>query len=876
MKKTLKITGIVLGSILVILILLPFAFEGKLAEIVKSEANKTIKAKLDFKTLDLSFIRHFPKATIGLEELSITGRGVFEKDTLLAADELSISVNLMSIFGNGGFEVSRILIDKGDIKLKVLKSGEVNWDIMVPDSTKAQEAESPSSFKLKLKEITASKTNFSYTDLQGNMVFSINDLGGNCSGDMVADVTTLALDVEAAEMNFTMDKVPYLHKINTKLKGEIAADLKNSKYTFSHNVCQLNALEAEVQGWFAMPAKGFDMDLKIATPQLSFKQVLSIVPGMFTKDFDSMNASGIVSLSALIKGHYSDSVIPGFDLALKVKDAMFKYPDLPKSVDNIQMDLRVNNPGGKTDFTVVDLRNLSFKLAGNPFAMQANVKTPISNPDFSMKAAGKLNLATIREVYPLEKDTKLNGILTADLFVKGTMKLIDAQKYDQINAAGLLSLANMEYKTSNYPPVHIDQLTLNFTPRFVELAEMKLKFGRTDLSARGKLENFVAYALKNKTLKGTLNLNSQLIDANELMAGQTSNKSQPDTTQMSAFEVPKNIDFSLTANVAKILYGAMDFSQASGKLLVKDGAVLFDNLKMNAFDGSILVNGKYSTAANAKKPDFNFGLSIAEASFVKTFKQLEMAKKLTPMFETCTGNYSVDFNINGQLDDKLSPNLKTMAGKGVLQSKNVTVKENKALTALAKALKNDNLKSATVKDLKISFDIADGRVNTKPFDIKIADAAINLSGSTGLDQTIAYNGKMTLPESAMARLGAPTSNAFFKIGGTFTKPTVSIDMKSTLKEAASKAISQGVNKVLGVNNEAERQAKIAAIRQDAQANADKLIQQADEQAQKLIDQTSNPFAKIAAKKAAEQLKKEAQKKAQSLIDDAEKKAQDVK
>lgn len=46
-KKGLKITGIVIGTILVIMLILPFAFKGKILEIVKKEANNMLNAKLD-------------------------------------------------------------------------------------------------------------------------------------------------------------------------------------------------------------------------------------------------------------------------------------------------------------------------------------------------------------------------------------------------------------------------------------------------------------------------------------------------------------------------------------------------------------------------------------------------------------------------------------------------------------------------------------------------------------------------------------------------------------------------------------------------------------------------------------------------------------
>ena len=78
---------------------------------------------------------------------------------------------------------------------------------------------------------------------------------------------------------------------------------------------------------------------------------------------------------------------------------------------------------------------------------------------------------------------------------------------------------------------------------------------------------------------------------------------------------------------------------------------------------------------------------------------------------------------------------------------------------------------------------------------------MNLSGSTGLDQTIDYSGKIKLPASAgdIAKL----TTLDLKIGGTFSSPKVSLDTKSMTNQAVEavtdKAISE-IGKKLGLDS----------------------------------------------------------------------------
>jgi hypothetical protein len=70
---------------------------------------------------------------------------------------------------------------------------------------------------------------------------------------------------------------------------------------------------------------------------------------------------------------------------------------------------------------------------------------------------------------------------------------------------------------------------------------------------------------------------------------------------------------------------------------------------------------------------------------------------------------------------------------------------------------------------------------------------MNLSGTTGLDQTIDYRGKITLPASAgnISKLGTVDMT----IGGTFSSPKVAIDMESLAKQAAQQATEKVVEKL---------------------------------------------------------------------------------
>ena len=147
----------------------------------------------------------------------------------------------------------------------------------------------------------------------------------------------------------------------------------------------------------------------------------------------------------------------------------------------------------------------------------------------------------------------------------------------------------------------------------------------------------------------------------------------------------------------------------------------------------------------------------------------------------------------GGIEMCFCPVLETMQGDGSLSTRDLSLSGVKAIDQIADAVKQPSLKDMKVKDMTLDFTIKDGRVETKPFDIKMGDYTLNLSGSTGLDQTIDYSGKVKLPASVGNISKLMTLD--LKIGGSFTSPKVSVDTKSMANQAVEAVADEAISKL---------------------------------------------------------------------------------
>ena len=557
------------------------------------------------------------------------------------------------------------------------------------------------------------------------------------------------------------------------------------------------------------------------------------------------------------------------------------------------------------------------ELAGNPIDMHLKVKTPISDADIDGGLKAKLSLASIKDVVPLEQGDEMNGDINADVTLKGKVSALEQERYEDFNAEGQFSIMNMDYRSDSLPyDVLLKQMTLNFSPQFVELAAFESQIGKSDFNANGKMENFIAYAFADdEALKGRFNFNSNLLNLNEFMEEETEATATTEGSAgleeeaLSIIEVPKNIDFVLASSLKKVIYDNMDIDNIKGELIVKDQKVSMNNLAMNLLDGSMIMNGHYETT-NPKAPGFNYDMNINDfnvETVVTTFNTIET---MAPYAKNMKGFFKTSLQVKGTLDHEMMPDLTTLTGGGDMTTKSIKVEGFKALDQLASALKNDRLNKLELNDAHIKYSFKEGRVHTEPFDVKIGPATGTMSGSNGFDQSL--DNKMTLkvPSSelgagdAMNKLNGQAGKLGMDIKaaehvmvdvtikGTVDDPKVGVNLKDAVgnivDDVKEQVIEQVKEKVEEVKEDlkgkakeqadkllAEAQKRADQVRAESKKQADNVRAQAKKQAEDIKNKGGNFLEKKANELAAKEAIKQGEKQAQKVEAEGDKRAKEI-
>ena len=925
MKKGLKITGTILVALILAImaaaIIIPVAFKDKIKDKVEAGLNDMLTAKVSFGGYRLSLLKAFPNASFSLDNLSVTGTGDFEGDTLAAVNSLSIVIILKSLFSGSGYEIKSIVIDEPVVNAIITGDGNANWDIMkeTPDEPLAENAgqpseaqpeeESASGLNLLLRSFTITNGIITYTDRESDMSAAVSDLDFQLSGKMSGSETDLELDLKAAGVDFIMDKIPWLKDAAVEFNAGINALLDSMKFTLNDNTLRINDIILNFSGTASMPGEDIALDMLFNAPETSFKSLLSLVPAFYMKGFEDLRASGTMALDGAIKGVYSDadSTLPDIILNLQVNDGTISYPALPEKITAINFSGKVQTDGREMDNTTVDVSRFHFELAGNPFDMSLKMATPMSDPSVVAAAKGKIDLAKLQQAIPLDS-ISLNGLLDISLDLAGQMSMIENEEYEKFRAAGTLNIKDMAVAMADMPDLRISSAALKFSPAYAELTGMKATMGKgSDFAITGKLENYIPYLFSDGTVRGNLSLRSERINLNEIMDIIPSDTATADTTAMEVIQIPENIDFTFDALVGSLTYGRLSAADVKGNVTVRDGTVTVRETGMKALGGSLLVNAVYDTR-DTIKPKVDADMMISAVNIKETFNAFNSVRQLMPAAAGLGGNVSVKIGFSSILGQNMMPILNSLSGNGEINSESVQILESKSFDRMKNVLKMNPAYTNIVKDLRATFIINDGRLWIKPFDTKLGNVKLNISGDQGLDRTLHYLVRAEIPradlgEAAGALMSSLASQAAalglgttppdvikvnLNVGGTVLDPAITPSFAGgSVKSVAAAAADTVKQEVVEKVNEAARQQadrilkeaeeKAQMLRDEAAKSAEVIRSEADLRGKKLVKdaESRGPIAVAAAKKAAEALNREADKKATQLVTEASKRADSI-
>ncbi|HEX6558754.1 MAG TPA: AsmA-like C-terminal region-containing protein, partial [Longimicrobiales bacterium] len=895
-KVALSIAG-VLALLIILLALTPLLFRDRIEARVKSSIAQGIDARVDWRSLRLGLVRTFPNLSLQLRDLTVTGVGAFQRDTLVSMPQFQLVIDLgsalRSLRGQGPLVVRSVELRRPAAHLLVLENGAANWNIV----HKGERTAPARGFDLSLRHLDIKDGHVAFENRQTGLVSSISGLQHSLSGDFRKQRFTLQTHTSADTTSLRFAGVPYLAGAHVDIDAQIAADMAARSFTLRDNRIRLNDLLLSAAGTVGAIDKDVAINLAFKAPRTDFREILSLLP-VIAHNYSNLKTSGTMSVQGVVRGRWGKQAFPSFALRANVENGTFRYPDLPLPARDIQLRLALTNPGGNADRTVLNINRFHVVLGNDPIDGSLIMRTPISDPDVGVRVTGKLDLANVPRTVKLKNVKELSGIVIANAAMRARMSDIDQKRYDRVSADGGVEIRQLALSAADLrQPLKIDQAVLELTPRQAELTSFRGRAGASDITLTGSLENLLGFALHQEDLRGNATVASRHFDLNEWRSDD----------ELKAIAVPGNIDFALRATAETVQYGNLTLKNARGALRIKDRRVTLEDFRMDMLGGGVTVAGFYETL-DPNKPKFDLAVDLDQVDVPAAFAGIRTIQAFAPVARYAEGRASAKMKLNGALGPNMMPVFQNLSGLGSLLTSGLVLRNFPALNKLADALKVDQLRNPGFVDLKSSFAIENGRLSVRPFDVRSGPLTMTVAGSNGIDQSLDYTLALRLPRAILgseanqavtsivnrtARAGinlqaADSITLGVRIGGKVTNPTVSTSFReatgnaaqqvaTSLRQEAQRQQQLAAERVDSAAELAKRrlleeaETRAAAIRSEAASVADKLRREGHERADSLEAHASG-LGKIAARAAAARLRKETDAKADAIIREADTRA----
>ena len=811
MKKAFKIIGITLLVIIIALIAAPFLFESQLKDLVRKTINGNVNARVEFSDINLSMFRNFPQATLVIKDLSVVNNEPFAGDTLATGKEVILEMSVKELFKSASEpkSVDALTFNDAYVNIMVDSLGNANYDIA--KETPADTTQSANSFSLDLKHYEVNDSHIIYNDMGAKIRLDIRNFQHEGNGDFSMETSELDTYSEAI-VSMDYDSITYLNNNKLILDAIFEMDLNSNRYTFKENEAKINQLPLTFDGYVQVNEDSNDMDITFKTPSSDFKNFLAIIPEAYAANIENVETNGDFTVNGRIFGTVDDTHIPKMDVNIASSNASFKYPDLPKSVEDINLNIDVLNETGLEEDTYVNFENMTFRIDQDRFKASGNVKDLTGNMLVDLALNGTINLANLSKVYPVEMEQNLNGILTADVQTNFDMNSIEKEQYQNVNSKGVAAIKNFSYRSPEIPnEVKIASASMQFNQGTVNVPELLITTGQSDIKASGTIQNLMGYLFTDQQLKGKFNVNSNTFSVNDFMVAETEEitttndegiqKTVAKTTGEEAVKIPSFLDAEVAFTVKRLLYDDLELQNAKGNLVIRDETATLQNVSTNIFNGSIGLNGLVST--KNETPVFEMKLNLNSLDIASSFNGLDLMQGLAPIANALQGKLQTNLDLKGNLNNDLTPQLTTLAGNALAQILTAEIDPEKTplLNKLDSQLDFIDLNDVDLSNLKTQLVFNDGNVEIQPFNFRIKDINVQVSGTHGFDMNMNYNLALDVPakylgnqvNSNLAKLsGQKLENTTVKLPigltGNFQNPQVNINMQQAVSSLTQQIV----------------------------------------------------------------------------------------
>lgn len=572
----------------------------------------------------------------------------------------------------------------------------------------------------------------------------------------IASIPTINLVSKISNGYFKMKELPAaLEAINANI------EIKNSDGIYKNTAILIHQFNAKslnnfIEGYAKIEnLNTYKMETNMQA-KINLADITSVYP------VNSVDLKGLLEVDFKAKGTYEPNIniFPVSKTYFKLTNGFIKHTDFEQlPIEDIVIETKVTSVKGSMNDLKIEVLPISFKLAGEPFKLDANLYN-FNNLTYNVNSKGTLNLGDIYKLFAIE-GYNVNGIIKADLDIRGRG---NSANNASIYNRGYLDLKNIFLNSDIFPESFvIKNGKLKFQKEKIILDNINAQYANNFFKVSGNVANYMNFAIKdNAVLSGNVIIETNKLNVDDFMvynenANKNVNKKAP--ANSGVVMIPSNFDISFDANAKKVLFNAIELLDFNGQLTVKKGNVHLNDTNFNLIGSAFNMSGTYEPVST-KLAKFDYTIKANNFDIQKAYNEIDVFRELASAAKDAYGSVSLNYNLKGTLDANMSPKMKTISGKGVLTLEDIQFKGFKLFNQVADKTSTKALHDSKVSKVDINTTIENNVMTIERTKFKIAGFRPRIEGQVTLDGKMNIGFRLGLPPFGL--IGIPmkiTGNA---------------------------------------------------------------------------------------------------------------------
>lgn len=777
-KRIFIIIASTLGGLFFILVALGWYFGPKIKELAVEQINANLAVPVQVGEIDFSFLQKFPYASVNFQDVSTQGKKTLgRQEPLLVANNVFLLFSWWDVFSDN-IRLKSISIENATCNLFVDKNGNENYDIFKESENKN------STFNLQLQEIVLKQTGVRYHAIQSLRDYSFFAEDMNWSGKFTSDIYDLSGKGNLMVERFQTNGVKYIHQKEAVLNLNIHIDRNRKLYEINESSLKIAALEFGVDGFFRDEKTSTFIDVAIKSKKAGLKEILSLIPGVYTEKLSQYDYSGMVQFDLEIKGQIGDQETPLILSTFSTENAFLAPKGTPYSLRNISFKGNYSNRiSTSRPIERLQISNATGVLENQPFQLNLLMED-FANPWINLSAKSKVNLEVLSKFYIPDTLEGMWGQLNMDAQIKGKVK----------ESGSWISSGTIEWKDAGFK---LKQSRVEFSGfqgfmslvgNRLTLTNMQGKAAGSDFKVDGSFDNVYAYLLsENEMVSGDARIVCRNLDLNELLEDKSIDASA-DTTYRLDFS--PRIRMNLNVQIGMLTFRKFQAWQLKGQVDLRNKVLNGNAISFKAFEGSVLMSG----AMDASRPDsvlMSCDAQLQKLDVKEVFTQLGNFGQEVMKDDNVKGKLTASVQFVSTWSKDLHCNFNRIYARSNVLIEKGELLNFEPMLALSKYLKSADLKNIKFETLQNEIEISNQMIKIPSMEIKSSVMDLIASGTHSFENIVDYKLQLDLSQILGRKVrerntefgtieddGLGRMRLFLSMKGPLSNPKITYDRKA--------------------------------------------------------------------------------------------------